>query len=73
MNANISPSGDVLSQENWDVNKNKFLPTNDDNVFIESLMKPETEPGKYAGWISAPDMGIDNQPGDFEYVKIHDA
>ena len=73
MNANISPLGDVLSQENWDVNKNKFLPTNDDNVFIESLMKPETEPGKYAGWISAPDMGIDNQPGDFEYVKIHEA
>ena len=73
MNANISPSGDVLSQENWDVNKNNFLPTNGDNVFIESLMKPETEPGKYAGWISAPDMGIDNQPGDFEYVKIHDA
>ena len=73
MNAKISPSGDVLSQENWDVNKNNFLPTNDDNVFIESLMKPETEPGKYAGWISAPDMGIDNQPGDFEYVKIHDA
>ena len=73
MNANISPSGDVLSQENWDINKDKFLPTNDDNVFIESLMKPETEPGKYAGWISAPDMGIDNQPGDFEYVKIHDA
>ena len=36
-------------------------------------MKPEFEIGKFASWISAPDKGIDNQSGDFEYVKIHDA
>ena len=33
-------------------------------------MKPETEPGKFAGWIAPPKVGIDNKPGDFEYVKI---
>ena len=45
----------------------------DDNKFIESLMVPEHEPGKYASWIAAPDQGIDNKSGDFEYVKVHDA
>ena len=52
---------------------NKYLPTKDDNLFIESLMTPVSEPGVYADWIAAPDLGIDNKPGDFEYVKIHDA
>ncbi|MDB5514861.1 MAG: hypothetical protein JWQ17_1619, partial [Tardiphaga sp.] len=23
-----------------------------------------------ANWIAAPKVGIDNKPGDFEYVKI---
>ena len=45
----------------------------DSNKFIESLMVPEHEPGKYASWIAAPDQGIDNKSGDFEYVKVHDA
>jgi benzoyl-CoA 2,3-dioxygenase component B len=25
---------------------------------------------KAAGWIAPPKVGIDNKPGDFEYVKI---
>ena len=28
------------------------------------------EPGKFASWIAPPKVGIDNKPGDFEYVKI---
>ena len=28
------------------------------------------EAGTYASWISPPKVGIDNKPGDFEYVKI---
>jgi benzoyl-CoA 2,3-dioxygenase component B len=33
-------------------------------------MQPCHEPGKYAGWIAPPRMGINKQPLDFEYVKI---
>jgi benzoyl-CoA 2,3-dioxygenase component B len=33
-------------------------------------MKPELTPGKFAGWIAPPKVGIDNKPGDFEYVKL---
>ena len=28
------------------------------------------KPAKFASWISPPKVGIDNKPGDFEYVKI---
>ena len=37
---------------------------------MASLMTPVTEVGAYASWISPPKVGIDNKPGDFEYVKI---
>ena len=27
---------------------------------------------RIAGWIAPPRIGIDNKPGDFEYVKIEE-
>jgi benzoyl-CoA 2,3-dioxygenase component B len=33
-------------------------------------MRPVTAPGRFATWIAPPRIGIDNKPGDFEYVKI---
>jgi benzoyl-CoA 2,3-dioxygenase component B len=36
-------------------------------------MAPCWERGKFASWISPPKVGIDNKPGDFEYVKVHQA
>ena len=72
-NAFIDPDGNILDSKLWDKNFNNYLPSNEDNLFIESLMVPEHEPGKYASWIAAPDQGIDNKSGDFEYVKFHDA
>ena len=44
--------------------------SNEDGGFIASLMKPVTAAGEFASWISPPKIGIDNKPGDFEYVKI---
>ena len=35
-----------------------------------SLMQPVHAPGDYRSWIAPPRIGIDNKPGDFEYVKI---
>ena len=48
----------------------RFLPTPDDAAYVASLMRPQTEPGQYAGWIAPPRTGIDGKPGDFEYVQI---
>jgi benzoyl-CoA 2,3-dioxygenase component B len=62
--------GSVVSDDAWEKKKGDLLPNDSDRQFIESLMKPEFEPGKYASWIAPPKTGIDNKPGDFEYVKI---
>ena len=65
-----SPEGVIVDDATWAKKRNEWLPSKADGDFIASLMKPVAEPGKYAGWISAPKVGIDNKPGDFEYVKI---
>lgn len=66
----INPDGQLLTESQWDESKGKWLPNENDMLFISSLMKPCVEPGKYASWIVPPRMGINNQPGEFEYVKI---
>ncbi|MGH6728103.1 MAG: benzoyl-CoA 2,3-epoxidase subunit BoxB, partial [Pseudolabrys sp.] len=66
-------AGNVLSDADWEKKHGEFLPSNADKDFIESLMQPQFEPAKFAGWIAPPKVGIDNKPGDFEYVKIADA
>jgi len=68
---NVDPDGTIISKEEWDAKKDDWLPTTADGDFIQSLMKPVWEPGKFAGWIAPPRVGIDNKPGDFEYVKLH--
>src|SRR5215213_3364213 len=65
-----TPDGKLIDAASWQKNKDQWLPSKDDGDFIISLMKPVTEPGKFASWIAPPRVGIDNKPGDFEYVKI---
>ncbi len=67
---NTDLSGKLLSGAEWEKRKNEFLPSNSDRDYIEGLMKPESAPGKFASWIAPPKVGIDNKPGDFEYVKM---
>jgi benzoyl-CoA 2,3-epoxidase subunit B len=62
--------GTLLSDAEWAARRDDFLPSADDRDYIESLMQPVVEPGKFASWIAPPKVGIDNKPGDFEYVKI---
>jgi benzoyl-CoA 2,3-dioxygenase component B len=64
------PDGNLLSDEEWQRRRDQFLPTTADNLFIESLMQPVTEPGGFASWIAPPRAGVDGQPGNFEYVKL---
>ena len=63
-------TGNRLSDADWAGRRDEFLPSDEDRDFIESLMQPQLEPGKFAGWIAPPKVGIDNKPGEFEYVKI---
>ena len=68
---NASPDGKLLSDTEWIKMRDQWLPSKDDGDFIDSLMQPCWERGRYAGWIAAPKIGIDSKPGDFEYVKVH--
>ncbi len=69
--APITPDGRVVTWDEWEKSRDEWLPSKADGDFIQSLMKPEWEPGKYANWIAPPRVGIDNKPGDFEYVQLH--
>jgi benzoyl-CoA 2,3-epoxidase subunit B len=64
------PRGEILSDRQWTKARDDYLPSPEDGDFIVSLMKSETRSGKFASWIAPPKAGIDNKPGDFEYVKI---
>ncbi len=69
-NIEATPTGEMIDAGAWEKRKDEWLPSREDGDFIASLMKSVTEPGKFAGWIAPPIVGIDNKPGDFEYVKI---
>jgi len=66
----VTPAGVIVDQGTWNRSRDKWLPSQGDGDFIVSLMHRVTEPGEFAGWIAPPRIGIDNKPGDFEYVKI---
>ncbi len=68
-----STEGRQLSEAEWEAEKARTLPNEGDRLFIESLMRPVSASGAYAGWIAPPRVGIDNKPGDFEYVKLWEA
>ena len=69
-NIHATPDGALIDDAAWNKRKSEWLPSSEDGDFIASLMTPVTETGHFASWIAPPKVGIDNKPGDFEYVKI---
>jgi benzoyl-CoA 2,3-dioxygenase component B len=65
-----TPAGELLDDAAWTKRRDAVLPSKDDGDFIAALMTSVSEPGRFAQWIAPPKVGIDNKPGDFEYVKI---
>jgi benzoyl-CoA 2,3-epoxidase subunit B len=65
-----TPHGELIDSGAWAHRSDHWLPSRADGDFIAGLMKPMREPGRFASWIAPPKVGIDNKPGDFEYVKI---
>jgi benzoyl-CoA 2,3-dioxygenase component B len=66
----VSTSGEVLDEAAWKARRDAWLPTESDLKYLRDLMVPETTPGKFAGWIAPPRIGVDNKEGDFEYVRL---
>lgn len=67
-----TPDGNLITRDEYQSRKDEWLPSKEDGDYIKSLMKPCLEPGQFASWIAPPRIGIDNKPGDFEYVQVHD-
>jgi len=65
-----TPEGELIDAATWTKREAEWVPSTADGDFIASLMKSKIEPGEFASWISPPKVGIDNKPGDFEYVRL---
>lgn len=66
----FTPEGTLITEEEFNSNKDNWLPTQEDRNFVKSLMISVTQPGKMAGWVSPPARGIHGKDIDFEYVKL---
>jgi benzoyl-CoA 2,3-epoxidase subunit B len=67
----VSPDGRVVSDLEWATHESQWLPTSEDRAYVASLMGRVVEPGKFANWISPPNLGINRQPVDFDYVRFN--
>jgi benzoyl-CoA 2,3-epoxidase subunit B len=69
-NVSTDPQGKLIGEEEWRARQGEWLPTAGDRAFVKSLMQRVTEPGRIAGWIAPPEIGIDNLPADYQYVRL---
>src|SRR5580698_8635761 len=66
----VSPDGELLTEQEWADQKERWLPTDVDKTHVRSLMQPVHERGKIAAWIAPPRNGINGQPFDYDYVHL---
>jgi benzoyl-CoA 2,3-dioxygenase component B len=69
--AHVSPDGRVVSDAAWKAGVDQWLPSAGDRAFVASLMGRVVEPGRFAGWIAPPAVGVNRQPVNFEYVRFN--
>ncbi|MBF5003792.1 benzoyl-CoA 2,3-epoxidase subunit BoxB [Diaphorobacter caeni] len=67
----MSPDGRPVTEQEWQTRKDEWLASDADRAFVASLMQQCLAPGRFAGWIAPPVMGINRQPVDFDYVRFN--
>ncbi|MCB9550679.1 MAG: benzoyl-CoA 2,3-epoxidase subunit BoxB [Myxococcales bacterium] len=68
----FAPDGRFLRSEQWEAEKAAWLPTAEDQAYVNSVMSEAvTEPGVFADWLSAPPRGINGQPIEYDYVDFN--
>jgi benzoyl-CoA 2,3-dioxygenase component B len=70
VNQPVDPQGNMLPREEYDRRLHEWIPSDEDRAFVRSLMQRVIVPGHMAGWIAAPDRGVNNLPLDYEYVRL---
>ena len=68
--AAVTPDGRVTDPDDWQARKLDWLPADDDQQYVMSLMQQVIEPGQFASWIAPPRIGVNNQAIDFAYVRL---
>jgi benzoyl-CoA 2,3-dioxygenase component B len=68
----VSPTGEVLTEQQWEAAVGNWLPSAKDREKVAALMVAHYEPGEFAGWIAAPKTGINDQPVEFDYVHLRE-
>jgi benzoyl-CoA 2,3-dioxygenase component B len=68
--AHLTPAGERVEEKEWEARRDDWLPSDDDQAHIQSLMRPVREPGRMAGWIAPPAAGIHAKPVEYEYVRV---
>ena len=66
----VSPDGEILDEATWLARSGQWLPSAEDRQAVASLMRPEYEPGRFAGWIKPPPHGINHMAVEFDYVHF---
>jgi benzoyl-CoA 2,3-dioxygenase component B len=66
----ITPAGELVSADTWELGRPHWLPTEVDLTFVRSLMRPVYERGKIASWLAPPRTGINGRPVEYEYVHL---
>ena len=67
----FTPKGKPISKEEFDANRENWMPNEADREFVKSLLVRVTERGKMANWVAPPSRGVHGQDVDYEYVKLH--
>ena len=68
----VSPQGKTMSEKAWQMHQNDWLPSPEDQAYVQSLMTaPVYEPGHYANWIAPPEKTINHVAANFEYVRFN--
>jgi len=65
------PEGEIITQSEWDRRHSEWMPSQQDQAYVQSLMQPVTEPGKIAGWIAPPRGKINRHPFEYEFVRFN--
>jgi benzoyl-CoA 2,3-dioxygenase component B len=66
----FDPTGRMINRDELEANRHKWLPTEADQDYVRSLMKPVYEPGQFADWIAPPRKGVKGKPVEYEYVRF---
>ena len=68
--SHVGPDGEVLDEAGWTARVGDWLPGPQDRAAVASLMRPEYEPGRFAGWLAPPAHGINDLAVEFDYVRF---